>query len=103
MARVSVIGLGRMGSGMAGRLLAAGHEVVVTNRTRSRADVLVGDGARWADTPAAAVTDADVVIAMLSDDQASRQVWLGEAGVLAGRPARAALAIECSTLSHAWV
>jgi len=34
MARVSVIGLGRMGSGMAGRLLAAGHEVVVTNRTR---------------------------------------------------------------------
>ena len=44
MARVSVIGLGRMGSGMAGRLLAAGHEVVVTNRTRSRADVLVGDG-----------------------------------------------------------
>ena len=51
MSRIAFIGLGRMGRGMAGRLLVAGHAVVVHNRTRERATDLLAAGARWADSP----------------------------------------------------
>ncbi|MGV8908841.1 MAG: NAD(P)-dependent oxidoreductase [Propionicimonas sp.] len=102
MARVAMIGLGRMGSGMAGRLLAAGHEVVVANRTPQRAAALVAAGAVLAPSPADAAAGAAAVIAMVSDDEASRAVWQGPDGALAGLE-RGALAIECSTLSVDWV
>lgn len=103
MARIGFIGLGRMGRGMATRLLAAGHDVVVHNRTPGRADALVRAGAREAATPAEAVSDAQAVVVMVADDEASRQVWLGRLGVLSGTPDPRAFAIECSTLSHGWV
>jgi 3-hydroxyisobutyrate dehydrogenase len=103
MSRIAFIGLGRMGSGMAGRLLAAGHEVVVTNRTPERAQPLLDQGALWVTTPAEAVTDAVAVFAMLSDDAASRAVWEGPGGVLAGQLEPGTFAIECSTLSPARV
>jgi 3-hydroxyisobutyrate dehydrogenase and related beta-hydroxyacid dehydrogenases len=103
MSRIAFIGLGRMGSGMAGRLLAAGHEVVVTNRTPERARPLRERGALWASTPAEAVADAQAVFAMLSDDEAYRAVWEGPDGVLAGRPEPGTFAVECSTLSSARV
>lgn len=103
MSRVAFIGLGRMGRGMAGRLLAAGHDVVVHNRTREKAADLLAAGARWAGSPAEAATSAEAVIVMVSDDDASRSVWLGTDGVLSGKPAAHAVAIECSTLSHEWV
>ena len=108
MSRVAVVGLGRMGRGMAGRLLAAGHEVVVTNRTPGTAPGLLTDGARWADTPRQAAESADAVLVMVSDDDASRAVWLGADGVLTGAVSTGAvvpgaLAIECSTLSREWV
>lgn len=103
MARVALIGLGRMGSGMAGRLLAAGHDLVVANRTPQRAAPLVAAGARLAATPAEAARGADAVFAMVSDDAASREVWLGDDGVLSGPPRPGAFAVECSTLSHEWV
>lgn len=103
MSRIAFIGLGRMGSGMAGRLLAAGHEVVVTNRTPARARGLLEQGALWASTPAEAVADAQAVFAMVSDDEASRAVWEGPDGVLAGRVEPGTFAIECSTLSPARV
>lgn len=96
--RIAFLGLGRMGQGMAGRLIA-GHDVVVWNRTSSRAEPLLRQGAAWAGTPARAAAGADAVVAMLADDEASRSVWLGPDGVLAGRTAPGALAIECSTLS----
>ncbi|HSK32976.1 MAG TPA: NAD(P)-dependent oxidoreductase [Propionicimonas sp.] len=98
MARVAMIGLGRMGSGMAGRLLAAGHEVVVANRTPERAAALVAAGAVLAASPAEACAGVGAVIVMVSDDEASRAVWDGREGALAGL-APGALAIECSTLS----
>ena len=60
-------------------------------------------GARWADSPAEATAGAEAVLVMVSDDAASRSVWLGADGVLAGDPAPDAFAIECSTLSHDWV
>jgi 3-hydroxyisobutyrate dehydrogenase len=103
MARIAFLGLGRMGSGMASRLLDAGHDLVVWNRTPERASALAADGARRVRTPAEAAADVDAVVAMVSDDDASRAVWLAPDGVLAGRPRPGTLAIECSTLSYDWV
>lgn len=103
MARIAFVGLGRMGRGMAGRLLGAGHDLVVVNRTPSRADDLVARGARRADSPREAVDGADAVVVMVSDDEASRSVWLGPDGVLAGHPAPGTLALDCSTLSQNWL
>ena len=102
MSRVAFVGAGRMGSGMAGRLLAAGHEVVVWNRTADRAAALVAAGARVALTPRQAAESAEALVVMVSDDDASRSVWTGPDGLLAGA-APGALAVECSTLSHGWV
>ena len=99
MARVAMIGPGRMGSGMAGRLLPAGHEVVVANRTPGRAVRLVGAGALLAASPSDASAGARAVIVMVSDDDASGAVWQGPDGLLAGPLVPGALAIECSTLS----
>ena len=103
MARIAFIGLGNMGLGMAQRLLHAGHDLSVYNRTRSKAQALERAGARCYDTPREACTDVDAVIAMTADDTSSRSVWSGPHGVLGGRFAPHAHAIECSTLSHKWV
>ena len=102
MARVGFVGVGRMGAGMAGRLLGAGHEVVAWNRTRAKADALAAGGARVVPTPREAAAGADAVFVMVSDDDASRSVWTGPDGLLEGA-APGTLAIECSTLSHGWV
>jgi 3-hydroxyisobutyrate dehydrogenase len=104
MARIAVIGLGRMGRGMAGRLLAAGHDVTVHNRTPGRDGALVASGAHRAGTPGEAARGVDAVFVMVSDDDASRAVWQGPDGVLTSGtgegPAPGAFAVECSTLSH---
>lgn len=100
--RVAFLGLGIMGGGMARRLLGAGFPVTVFNRNRARAEPLSADGAQIVDTPVAAAVDADIVIAMVADDAASRAVWLGDTGALA-RLKRGALCVECSTLTVAWV
>ena len=103
MTRIAVLGLGAMGSRMAARLLAAGHEVSVYNRTPERGAELEARGARLAATPREAGVGAEVVIAMLRDDAASRAVWLDpETGALAGL-GEGALAIESSTLTPGWV
>lgn len=103
MAKVAFIGLGRMGSGMARRLLDGGHQLRVFNRTKARADDLVGRGAVQCATPREACEGVDAVVSMVTDDQASREIWNGTRGVLAAQFAPAAFAIECSTLSHDWV
>jgi 3-hydroxyisobutyrate dehydrogenase len=100
---VAFIGLGNMGLGMAQRLLQAGHDLRVYNRTRSKAAVLERLGARIYPTPGEACDGAEAVIAMTADDSSSRSVWLGPHGVLSAQLAPQALAIECSTLSHGWV
>src|ERR1700754_4374842 len=100
MPRVAFIGLGRMGHGMAGRYLDAGFEVATWNRSKAKADDLIARGARWAASPADAASGADAVVTMVADDEASRTVWLGTDGAAASmKPG--ALAIECSTVSHA--
>ena len=89
--------------GMAARVLAAGHTLSVYNRTTSRADALVRQGARSCATPIEACAGADAVISMVSDDSASRAVWNGPSGILAASLTSGAFAIECSTLSHDWI
>lgn len=103
MSRVAFVGLGRMGSGMAARLLRAGHDVRVFNRTAARADPLTALGARPFGTAHEACDGADAVVSMVSDDSASQAVWLGSHGVLTADPAPGASMIECSTLSYDWV
>jgi 3-hydroxyisobutyrate dehydrogenase len=103
MANVTFIGLGRMGSGMAQRLLGAGHALRIYNRTASRAAPLVEQGATLYSSPREAAQGAEVIISMVADDAASREVWLGAEGVFSGAPAAGTIAIECSTLSHDWV
>ncbi len=98
--KIAFLGLGAMGSGMARCLIAAGHDVALFNRTRARADALEGDGARVCGTPREAANGARAVFAMVGDDAASRAVWCGRDGALAGDLAPGAFAIECSTLSH---
>lgn len=99
MPRVAFIGLGRMGHGMAGRYLDAGFDVAVWNRSKAKAEDLIARGARWAASPKDAAVDADAVVTMVADDEASRAVWLGQEGAAAAmKPG--ALAIECSTVSY---
>jgi 3-hydroxyisobutyrate dehydrogenase-like beta-hydroxyacid dehydrogenase len=100
MTRVAFIGLGRMGHGMAGRYLDAGFTVAVWNRSKAKAEDLIARGARWATSPEDAAIDADAVVTMVADDEASRRVWLGMDGAAANMKA-GALAIECSTISYA--
>jgi 3-hydroxyisobutyrate dehydrogenase-like beta-hydroxyacid dehydrogenase len=89
-----------MGHGMAGRYIAAGFDVSLWNRSKAKAEDLIARGARWATSPADAAVDADAIVTMVADDEASRNVWLGEHGAAtAARPGT--LAIECSTVSYA--
>lgn len=99
---IALLGLGTMGHGMATNLLKAGFPLTVFNRTRTKAEPLAAMGARIAETPASAAQNADVVIAMLSEDEASRAAWIGPDGALAAMQ-REAIAVECSTLSPAWI
>ena len=102
MRQVTVIGLGIMGGGIAANLLKSGVPLVVNTRTQSKAQSLVEQGARWADTPALAAAGSDVVISVVGNDTDSRAVWTGESGALAGLAA-GAIAVERSTLSLGWV
>lgn len=97
-ATVAVVGAGRMGSAMAGRLRGAGLPVVVANRTRARAEEVAGRiGAAVADSPATAAAAAAVVLVSLADDAAVLASYRGEAGLLAGlRPGQVVL--ETSTV-----
>ncbi|WP_441247232.1 NAD(P)-dependent oxidoreductase [Kitasatospora sp. McL0602] len=72
--KIAFLGLGSMGAPMAARLLAAGYPLTVWNRTAARAEQLAAAGATVAATPAEAVREADVVITMLADPAAVREV-----------------------------
>jgi len=91
-----------MGAGMARRLLANGFTVTVFNRSPEKAKALAVNGAQAAKSPREAASDAAVIISMVADDQASRTMWLGENGALAGA-ARGTVCIECSTVTVDWV
>lgn len=97
---IGFIGLGTMGSGMAGNLARAGFDLRVFSRSGRRTG-LEYPNVTVAESPQEAAANADVVIAMVADDTASRAVWTADKGALAGlRPG--AICIESSTLSLAW-
>jgi 3-hydroxyisobutyrate dehydrogenase-like beta-hydroxyacid dehydrogenase len=103
MKTVAVLGTGAMGSRMTKRLLAAGYRTVVYNRTAERAHALEREGAVVAATPREAAARADAVIAMVSDDAASRAIWLDDGAGAAAGLRRDTLALESSTLTPAWI
>ena len=88
-----------MGQAMAARVLDAGHELTVYNRSRDKAQPLVDRGAKLADSPAGAAAAAEVVVTMLADDAALEQV-LGSGGALAAMTANT-VHVSMSTISHA--
>lgn len=99
---VALLGLGIMGSGMARRLLAANFPLAVYNRNREKSLPLAADGAFIAATPREAASRSEIVLSMVSDDSASRSVWLGETGALVGAAPNSIL-IESSTLTIDWI
>jgi 3-hydroxyisobutyrate dehydrogenase-like beta-hydroxyacid dehydrogenase len=105
MTRVAFCGLGQMGTPMARRLVDAGHDLTVWNRTEARTAPLVAAGARAAATPAEAAAEADVAITMLANPTALDEVALGPSGLAAGlRPG--AVFVDMSTVgpdSVRWV
>src|SRR5579863_4551361 len=98
MKNIAVLGLGKMGNGIALSLVRAGYTVTVWNRTREKAKALLDQGALWAQTPMIAAAGKDAVISMVSDDQASTAVWLNSDGAIHQMKAGSFM-IECSTIS----
>ena len=82
--KISYLGLGTMGGGMASNLLKAGYKLTVWNRSAEKCKPFARKGAREAESPADAVRDADLVIYMLSNDQAVEEVVFGANGILSG-------------------
>ena len=84
MSAVGFVGLGAIGSRLAGRLLDAGNELHGTNRTRPKAQPLTERGLQWRDTPREVAAAAGVVFSMVTDDAALEAIALGPDGILAG-------------------
>lgn len=95
---IAVLGMGKMGRALAGRLMDGGHRVRVWNRTQGKAGQLVSAGAEEAQSIAVAVDGVDVVVTMLADDAAVRAVAFGELRPLLGA---ATVYVDCSTVSPA--
>ncbi len=96
--KIAFIGLGTMGAPMARRLLEAGHDVTVHNRTRVREEPLAAAGASRADSPAAAAQGAEVVFTMVGDSPDVREVILGPDGVVHGL-GEGAIVVDHSTIA----
>lgn len=84
MSTIGFVGLGAMGSRIAGRLLDAGHHVYGTNRTKTKAQPLIDRGLQWLQTPREVSAAADVSLSMVTDDQALDAITSGRDGILAG-------------------
>src|SRR5262245_11154222 len=79
--RVGFVGLGRMGQGMAGRILHGGHDLAVYNRTSEKAADLVAGGARLIESIADACKDREIVVTMVANDAVLEEVVLGAGGI----------------------
>jgi 3-hydroxyisobutyrate dehydrogenase-like beta-hydroxyacid dehydrogenase len=95
---IGFVGLGHMGGAMAARLLAAGHPVVGTRRSRQAADDLVAQGLGWRESPREVAEAADIVVTSVPDDKALDAVASGPDGVCAGL-AEGTVWLEMSTVS----
>jgi 3-hydroxyisobutyrate dehydrogenase-like beta-hydroxyacid dehydrogenase len=97
---IGFIGLGMMGKPMAQRLIDRGHQLVVFNRTKAKADELVKQGANWADNPKSVTEQSDIVISMISTPEVLREIVLGKNGILEG-VSEGKTHIDMSTVSPA--
>ena len=95
--KISYLGLGTMGSGMASNLLKAGYTLTIWDRTPEKCGPLARKGARAEKTPADAVRDTDLVLYSLSDDNAIEEVVFGEEGILSAIGA-GQIAVDMSTV-----
>jgi 3-hydroxyisobutyrate dehydrogenase len=98
--KLGFIGIGLMGKPMALRLLAAGHEVAVWNRSREKLKEVLEKGARAADSPAALARAAEVVMLCVTDQKAAEQVLFGPDGVVHGSKAEK-LVVDFSSIAPA--
>jgi len=96
--KIGWVGLGNMGTPMAINLLKAGVNVTVYNRTPGKAKDIIAAGALTAATPSLLLSNCDVVISMVSDDEAVKQIYLGENGLLSAATS-GKIAIDMSTVS----
>ena len=96
--KVSFIGLGIMGHNMAMNLIKNNYDLTVHNRTKSKAEPLIKAGAKWADTPADAAKDADILFTMLGDPAAVRETALDENGFLSSLK-KNSIWVDCSTVN----
>ncbi|MEQ6390770.1 NAD(P)-dependent oxidoreductase, partial [Bacillaceae bacterium S4-13-58] len=79
---IGFVGLGIMGNAMAENLLDAGYNLIVHNRTKSKAENLLEKGALWAETPAEVAEKSDLILSMLTNENAVESMALGESGFL---------------------
>jgi 3-hydroxyisobutyrate dehydrogenase len=100
--KIALLGLGLMGSGMAGRLLDAGYPLTIWNRTPDKAQALTNRGARLVKSPREAAASAAVVISMLADVPVCRDVWLGRGEALID-VAPGTILVESSTVTVEWI
>jgi 3-hydroxyisobutyrate dehydrogenase len=98
--RIGWVGTGRMGAALAQRLLVAGHDVSVYNRTRSKAEALEEAGANVVDSPAA-LADRDIVFTMVGGSDDFKEVVIGPNGVLSRQDAAPRTLIDATTISQA--
>lgn len=82
---VGFIGLGVMGASMASHVLGGGYELIVYNRTKAKADLLLARGAKWAETPAEVAAVSDVVVTIVGYPKDVEDVYLGPNGILAAK------------------
>jgi 3-hydroxyisobutyrate dehydrogenase len=94
---IGFIGLGIMGQSMAGHLLAAGYQVNLYNRTKSKTDALVAKGAKWFDTPGEVAAHSNMIITMVGYPSDVEEVYFGEKGIIAS--ANNAILIDMTTSS----
>ena len=95
--KLGFIGLGAMGKLIVPRLMAAGHTVTGWNRSRDKAEALIKDGMRWADTPRAVAEQSDIVFSIVTDAKAVRACALGPDGIVSGL-AKGGIYIDMSTI-----
>ena len=88
---IGFVGLGAMGQVISHRLIAEGYQLTVWNRSRDKAEALIREGARWADSPADVARASDIVFSMVTDGSASRSVICERGGLLEGAHQRLAI------------
>lgn len=100
MEKIGFVGIGVMGSSMAGHLLEAGYEVLVYTRTKTKAEDLLDKGALWVETPGELANKVDILISMVGYPKDVEELYLGENGFLENL-AVGTVAIDMTTSSPA--